>query len=366
MIHSLELQNFKGISTRQRLEFAPLTLLFGPNSAGKSTVLQALIYLHELVERGTADVDRTELGGAVLELGGFARLVHRHERGRAIILRVEFATPASLELFGRDLTDFPYPDLDDEIESAWMELTIQHRIATAFQGAMIERAAIGVVGNAEPLVWLETVGALREGEPLYCRINLGHELVAARAAELGDAWTALSVPEPIWHRAAEADSEGQARIGLDDLLDFQDGRPLPLIAVGRTRFSALPPIGEPLHLITSEGDESVERRAAINAIRTFLEMVVLGTTAQLAAFLRKSLYIGPLRVIPPRGFLSSVPAASLAGQTGWPHGTYCSQTTALSWIVQTSGCVGSMLAVRSWFSSCSTATRMRKNFRKAM
>src|SRR5688572_24711787 len=105
MIHSLELENFKGISKRQRLDFAALTLLFGPNSAGKSTVLQALVYLHELLERGAADVDRTELGGAVLELGGFARSVHRHERSRAITIRVEFATPGSLEQFGRDLSE---------------------------------------------------------------------------------------------------------------------------------------------------------------------------------------------------------------------------------------------------------------------
>ena len=302
MIHAIELENFKGIAARQRVDFSPLTLLFGPNSAGKSTVLQALIYLHELLERGTADVDRTELGGSVLELGGFARLVHRHERDRAIILRVEFTTPASLERFGRDLIDFPFPDLDDEVEAAWIEVTIQQRTTQAFQGSMIERAAIGVAGNSEPLVWLETVGALREGEPLYCRINLGHSLIAIQGSELSDAWTALSVPEPIWHRAAEADLEGQARIGLDDLLDFQDGRALPLIALGRTRFSALPPIGEPLHVI-SEGDDSAEKRAVIAQIRTFVEMVVLGTTTQLALFLRSALYVGPLRVIPPRGFL---------------------------------------------------------------
>lgn len=62
MLSALELENFKGIATRQRVDFAPLTLLFGANSAGKSTILQALLYLHELLERGTADVDRTELG----------------------------------------------------------------------------------------------------------------------------------------------------------------------------------------------------------------------------------------------------------------------------------------------------------------
>jgi AAA15 family ATPase/GTPase len=63
MIHALEIEKFKGIADRQRIEFAPLTLLFGANSAGKSTILQALLYLHELLNHGTANVDRTELGG---------------------------------------------------------------------------------------------------------------------------------------------------------------------------------------------------------------------------------------------------------------------------------------------------------------
>ena len=89
MIAALELENFKGIAGRQRVEFAPLTLLFGANSAGKSSILQALVYLHELLERGEADVDRTQLGGDVLELGGFARLVHRHESERTMTLRAE-------------------------------------------------------------------------------------------------------------------------------------------------------------------------------------------------------------------------------------------------------------------------------------
>lgn len=317
MLTSLEIENFKGIAARQRIDFAPLTLLFGPNSAGKSSVLQALIYLHELLEHGDANVDRTELGGEVLELGGFARLVHRHEQARAVILRAEFATPGRLERFERDVADFPFPDLDDEVEGAWVEVTVQHRVAPSFQGPMIERASIGVAGNPEPLVWLETVGALREGDPLYCRINLGHSLVRSQGLELGDAWKALSVPEPIWHRAADADSEGQARIGLDDLLNFDDNRPLPLIALGRSRISALPPLGEPLHVIVPDGDISDERREAASHIRTFLEMVVLGTTAQLAAFLRDALYIGPLRVIPPRGFLYE-----RAGKVGsWADGT---------------------------------------------
>src|SRR4051795_11253525 len=136
MLTSLEIENFKGIGARQRIYFAPLTLLFGANSAGKSTILQALLYLHEIIERGSADVDRTVLGGNALELGGFARLVHRHDIARAIRLRAEFATPGGLERLGRDLTDFPFPDLDDEIRSAWIELEVTHRQESAYVGPM--------------------------------------------------------------------------------------------------------------------------------------------------------------------------------------------------------------------------------------
>lgn len=331
MITSIEIENFKGFAARQRVEFAPLTLLFGANSAGKSSILQALLYLHELVERGFADVDRTELGGNVLELGGFARLVHRHETTRAITLRVEFATPGSLNRFARDLTDFPFPDLEDEIQSAWLELTIRLRTTRHFRGPLVERAVIGVYGTDDPLVWLETGASLRDGEPLNVRINLGHPLVATEdrelpegwthdtngerrfytvrhaPAEVTEAWEQIAVPENVLTGALEAEGGGLgggfgSGAGLRDGPGYGDGRSLPVFAVSRSRLSALPPSNESL-LIIPFGDESPDKTVTAFHVRTFLEMVVLGTTAQLATHLRDALYIGPLRAVPPRGYL---------------------------------------------------------------
>ncbi|MBF0231808.1 MAG: AAA family ATPase [Desulfamplus sp.] len=43
-ISSITLTNFKGISSSVSIPLKPITLLFGANSAGKSTILQALIY----------------------------------------------------------------------------------------------------------------------------------------------------------------------------------------------------------------------------------------------------------------------------------------------------------------------------------
>lgn len=137
MLTALELGGFRGIASRQRIALAPLTLIVGANSTGKSTILHALLYLHELLERDNADADRTELGGNVLELGGFSRLVHRHDLDRSFMLRVEYATPGSLERFGRDLVGFPFPGLDDAVESAWLELTVRRRATATFCGPLV-------------------------------------------------------------------------------------------------------------------------------------------------------------------------------------------------------------------------------------
>lgn len=78
---------------------------------------------------------------------------------------------------------------------------------------------------------------------------------------------------------------------------------MPLFAVSRSRVSAVPPLDEPLRILVPEEADVPENQLAIRDIRTFLEMSVLGTVSQLAAFLSSSLYVGPLRTVPPRGFL---------------------------------------------------------------
>lgn len=83
----IEIENFKGIGDAQVIDLRPITLLFGPNSAGKSTVLQALHYMREILERKNADPDQTIAGG-LIDLGGFATLVYGHDLSLAIMLKV--------------------------------------------------------------------------------------------------------------------------------------------------------------------------------------------------------------------------------------------------------------------------------------
>ncbi len=89
ILKALTLENFKGIREPVRVEFAPLTLLFGPNNAGKSTIVQALMYAREVLERNNCDVGRTQLGGDVVDLGGFENLVYAHDLSRPVRMRFE-------------------------------------------------------------------------------------------------------------------------------------------------------------------------------------------------------------------------------------------------------------------------------------
>jgi hypothetical protein len=299
MIHAIELENFKGVGARARLELAPVTLLFGANNAGKSTVLQSLLFVHEVLRRGSPEVDRTELGHDVLELGGFARMVHRHDKSRPLSVRVEFDTPGTLNRLGRDLGSYPFPDFDDDIDRAWVELKAGHR--TAVRGALIEAVTIGV--GEEPLVWIALGATLREAEPLLVQVNLGHPLLGDSGRDVAPAWEAFAV-DVTGRGMGDGSGFGMGAGGLMNGDGFGDGRSVPIFAVGRTRLSALPPLDEPLRVIaTDDVTATAEGVDTLDGIRTFLEMVILGIGGQLSDALGKALYVGPLRAVPPRGSL---------------------------------------------------------------
>lgn len=313
MLHVLEIENFKGIARRQRVEFAPITLLFGANSAGKSTVLHALALVHELLVRGDADVDRTQLGGDVLELGGFGRWVYRHDTTRVTKLRVGFATSGGLNRWLRNLEGGFLADLEDSVTHAWLELCVEKRNTTMHAGPQLARAMVGVGDDPEPLVWLETGATLRDGEPLLARVNLGHDAFRRHLAPdehdaLTQRWLEVAVADSARRRMFEDEGGGfgdpDAIPPSVDGMGFGDGRALPVFAVARSRPTAVPSLDEPVRVLLPGGDEpTADQAVTLTEISTFLELIVQGTTARLVSHLQHAVYLGPLRAVPPRGFL---------------------------------------------------------------
>ena len=131
MLHALELENFKAFGKRARIPFAPITLIFGENSAGKSTILQALYLLKQTLENRGSDallLPRTENG--IVDLGSFQEMLFDHDLKRTLSIRVETTRKSGETLdvdsgrrirlpFGKNRIDiefsFKRPSLEKEI-----------------------------------------------------------------------------------------------------------------------------------------------------------------------------------------------------------------------------------------------------------
>lgn len=88
-LDALHLANFKAFASSQRVPLRPITLIYGANSAGKSSVLHALALAHHAIHTGDADVERTRLGGDAIDLGGFRQYVHLRDPQRVVQLGFE-------------------------------------------------------------------------------------------------------------------------------------------------------------------------------------------------------------------------------------------------------------------------------------
>lgn len=120
MITGITIENFKGIREPVRLDFRPITLLFGANSAGKSTILHALHYAREVFERHNLDADTTITGGKHIDLGGFKHFIHRHDSNDALHpekrlrLRVDLAASTkSFHAFDADINSLVKRSVED-------------------------------------------------------------------------------------------------------------------------------------------------------------------------------------------------------------------------------------------------------------
>lgn len=69
---------------------APITLIYGPNSSGKSSIIQSLLMMSQTLNGRLPD-DRTELitRGRNIDLGNFASVIHKHNQANTLEFEYE-------------------------------------------------------------------------------------------------------------------------------------------------------------------------------------------------------------------------------------------------------------------------------------
>ena len=309
----IELENFKGIGIRQGFDLRPVTLLFGPNSSGKSTILHALHYLREILERGNIDPDVTIAGGLV-DLGGFATLVHNHEVDRTVTLKVTVDVSdeqgaeglplnAGLSMGKPEFSELPVRYIVGESEE-YRDYAIVQKVGLAVdirwsdqaQAPFVARLAIDLDGTPVAAI----VSPPQTGRAQLTEFNFAHPLL--RRAVLPDDEPAEEVmvssplEDEIWALAREAAADRATPSIPDEQLR---------ISVA-TEIGALPALDRELVLGIRDPDvkkvELEERTPRVNGLRSLLSELILGSTRIVRDHLARMTYIGPLREIPSRSY----------------------------------------------------------------
>lgn len=343
---AIELENFKGVGARVRVELAPITLLFGANSAGKSTILQALQYVREVLERRNANPDRTLYGGEFVDLGGFRNLVHQRDQSRPIAVKLE------LELNGANLPDL-VPETFDEWQTndpdVWDFYNLLHQIRGRAETASVEiKVAWSSVRDAAVVVsyeiglngaWLARIESREDGRdaeikvnpknPVFIRFRTQEEIEsdAAIAEALGE----LDPPSANEASPSALDGEPAAEdnheyslwtsIGYT-LRDAEIEGPAQGFRQWLTTVEGALPRLEPLLYVPTGKAGGAKAVYMAREFTAFMSSVIVGPAVLIRDHLRKLRYLGPIRNVPERDF----GAALTPDEARWADGTAAWET----------------------------------------
>ena len=304
LITAIEIENFKGIDAPVRVDLRPITLLFGRNSAGKSTILQALCYAHEILSHGNVDAHKTELGGEQIDLGGFRQFVHGHDLDRVVRLQLDlnledWQVPAPV----RDRMNSPRGlERQAERDSAhefeeWIEA---HNPANVAQSGWVElrvkwhrSRGMPVIASYEVAINEELVGRIQEsGDPARMELafNWAHPLFDALRERENETTLAHAV-------AAQVREAPDSRAAAWRLYR---------VAVRGGLKSPLPDWDDLLHLDDDdlEYNDDVDIGGLGSTSYPRFQALVTGVLAGVGRSLRDDLerlrYLGPVRKLHPR------------------------------------------------------------------
>jgi len=318
MITAIELENFKGIGKRVKIDLAPITLIFGANSAGKSSVIHALHYFREVLETGNGNIDEIDATDGDLRLGGFENVIHRHDVSRSIMLRV-------------DLSNWLHEDFLRPIHDLrrWSSIN--------FEEPMLKRViSIGVeleVGARK----CDKFWTKRSPEDLPGEYRPRYDSPTVRR-------TKIFVNEVLFFELEATDKDWDDEIGNVCFLNFEhpalskleDQAVLKLIGATaqykgdcfdeentENRFDLGPSLGAlPIHFGGIErpdvepSDIDYSQQISRWILKRYLHSFAMGAIDRMKKVLKESPHLGPVREVPPRNLRTS----QRSNQRSWYRG----------------------------------------------
>ncbi|MFM2278961.1 MAG: hypothetical protein RLZZ444_1192 [Pseudomonadota bacterium] len=335
LIRSIALKNFKGFSEEVRIDLRPITLLFGANSAGKSSVLQALQYVREILERQNVNADRTLQGGEAVDLGGFLNLVNGRDPQKKVEIAIEMELGVSSI---PELVPDAFEDWQTSDEQVWWMYDTLQNIRRAVKTVAI-RLSIGWNEQREqPIVqgyeiatngeWCLRITSSRDGRDAQMRLNHANPIFMVDAPDgdelllfLDDFVNPEDLAQPVERPVASEASKSPGKTSILSSLfsAVQEAgmeRPGDGLRAWLTGFRGALPRLDQMLFIPAPGAKGAENVYMVREFTAFLSWLTVGPALLLREQLGQMRYIGPLRRIPPRGLEVSLTKSDSAWSDG--------------------------------------------------
>lgn len=285
-LSALRLGNFKAFGAAQRIPLRPLTLIFGPNSAGKSSIIHALVLAHEAERCGNLDAFRTELGGTSIDLGGFRQYVFRRQAANRVEWTVEIAVA---KLKGR-LAELLAP-------VGTLAVSTTFGVPLNNEGAAVPGAAPSAITYAVEAddATLLRMSRRRDGSMRLDRLATDHAALRQVLKAIIEGTTTASELRPEDQPAVDE--------AINELVPDLVAEPGAFLPAGLERTAAVfeSPVAQQMLFPVSKGDRAGNLGEAVRFyLPRVLNELIRGLTELIEFQLERLQYLGPLRSYPPR------------------------------------------------------------------
>lgn len=319
----LVLTNFRSFKEPQTIDFAPVTLLFGANSVGKTTILMAIFYLQQILDKGQCDPIHID-GMGKRRIDGFKSLVHGGDLNNDITIGVEFKPEQTIgieysayieeisELFDtRQLLIMK--DISTEAEKLYFEF----KIAWSFISSSAYIKMYNIFINDEVLGTIQADDSTSSA--IIHKVNFDHPILIPENNEL---WEDLTEEKNVTKNAFQ---DVLSNLVLSDNPIFIFEGPLrpsdiryhtEIVIKGCN--GALPILGEKIktNLKTFELKDQFHYFNR-EIVEKSLTQIFTSPLDKINSYLKNSISIGPIRVIPDSSFIPN----PYPEQSGWFDGT---------------------------------------------
>ena len=312
MLTGIGLRNFKAFGDEmQEAPLSKITLIYGPNSGGKSSIIQALLLLKQSLKfdyyrRSKSDKRELVLNGELVVLNSLESLLHKHDTGRSLGIGVSYK---NLELGGDTAENSIEMTFADDYGHAHMS-EVLYKITSKRDDEALLNVVIDTEDHAD--------FSIRDGAPFFvmsaapfrilnlgghkdCHLTFTEFLPSLYLSELKKAREEEAQELPL---REEMDQERSRSPRLTELGEAQEG----VRALRNSRDRAQ---GSPV-------DAELEQE--LGRLKLTPDQILALTPENIPSDYQRHVrfvnYLGPLRSEPKRLYQRSNESDSLAGKTG--------------------------------------------------